>query len=72
VRIQSRLRRLLCCDFLVEAEVFFNRGDADFKLFAPVDFPLLKFGQLRVDAVDLGVELIDTTIQAGPRSSVAR
>jgi hypothetical protein len=62
-------------DLLVEAEVRFDRGDADFKLEAFVDFALLELGQLGVetiylrrkvglDAVDLGVELVDAAIKA--------
>jgi hypothetical protein len=62
-------------DLLVEAEVLFNRCDADFKLEAFVDFALLKLGQLGVEAIDfagevgldavnLCVELVDAAIKA--------
>jgi hypothetical protein len=40
-------------DFLVEAEVFFDCGDADFELLAFVDFVLLELGQLGVETVDV-------------------
>jgi hypothetical protein len=40
-------------DLFVEAEMFFNRGDADFELEAFVDFALLELGQLGVKAVDV-------------------
>ena len=63
-------------DLLVEAEVLFDRGDADFKLQALVYFVLLELGQLGVDAIYLpgqvglyagepGVQLIDAAVEAG-------
>jgi hypothetical protein len=40
-------------DLLVEAEVLFDCGDADFELEAFVDFVLLELGQLGVEAIDV-------------------
>jgi hypothetical protein len=37
-------------ELFVEAEVLFDRGDADFELEAFVDFVLFELGQLGVDA----------------------
>jgi hypothetical protein len=51
-------------DLLVEAEVFFDRGDADFELLAFVDFVLLEFGELGVEAIYLCVKLVDAAIEA--------
>jgi hypothetical protein len=51
-------------DLLVEAEVLFNRCDADFELLAFVDFVLLELGQLGVEAIEFRVELVDTTVEA--------
>jgi hypothetical protein len=56
--------------------MFFDCGDADFKLEAFVDFVLLELGQLGVetinfsrklglDAVDLCVQLVDASVKAG-------
>jgi hypothetical protein len=38
-------------DFLVEAEVLFDRWDANFELFTFVEFVLLEFGELGVEAI---------------------
>jgi hypothetical protein len=64
------------CDSLVETEVLFDGGDADFELEAFVDFVLLELGQLGVevinfsrklglDAVDFCVKLVDALVQPG-------
>jgi hypothetical protein len=39
-------------DLLVEAEVLFDGGDADFELKAFVDFALFELGELGVEEVD--------------------
>src|SRR5271168_3545262 len=44
--------------------IFFNRTDADFELLAFVDFGLLEFGELCVEALYLCVDLVDATIEA--------
>jgi hypothetical protein len=51
-------------DLHVDAEVIFDRGDTDFELEALVDFVLLELGQLRVDAVNFCIELVDAAVEA--------
>jgi hypothetical protein len=66
----------LCGDFLVDAEMLLDVGDADFELKTLVDFIFLELGQLGVKAIDFGskvgldgvdlrVELVDADVQAG-------
>jgi hypothetical protein len=43
--------------------VLLNRRNADFELLALVDFALLELGQLRVEAIDLRVQLINAAIK---------
>jgi hypothetical protein len=45
--------------------MLFDVGDADFELEAFVDFVLLEFGELGVEAIDFCVELVDAGVQAG-------
>ena len=51
-------------DFLVDAKMLLDVGDADFKLEALVDFVLLELAQLGVKAIDFRVELVDPAIEA--------
>ncbi len=56
-------------DLLVDAEVLFDRGDADFELQTLVDLMLLELGQLRVEPIDfgskVGLDVVDLGIEAG-------
>jgi predicted ATP-grasp superfamily ATP-dependent carboligase len=51
-------------DFLVDAEMLFDVGDADFKLEALVDFVLLELAHLGVKAIDFSVELVNPAIES--------
>jgi hypothetical protein len=45
-------------DFVVEAEVPFDRGHANFELFALINFAFLEFCQLYVEPIYLGAETV--------------
>jgi hypothetical protein len=59
-----RMRKGLCSEFSVDAEMLLYVGDADFKLKALIDFVFLELGQLGVEAIDFRVELVDAAIEA--------
>jgi hypothetical protein len=50
-------------DLFVEAEVLFDRADADFKLETFVDLMLFELGQLGADSIEFAVELVDTAVE---------
>jgi hypothetical protein len=60
---RSRAETRLGGDLFVDAEVLFDRCDADFELFALVDFVFFELGQLRVDAIDFCIELVEAAIK---------
>ena len=44
--------------------MFFDGRDSDFQLHALVDFPFLELGELRVEAIDFRVDLVEAVMES--------